>query len=155
VPSLAPRHPSDGGAARALSRLVPLPPRSASEKGENDPTGCTTWGHLDRPTDGYRKVMLIMAWKKHLPIHSAHTIADGNGEGRRGGSRGLGSPRGSRLRPDTTMPPEAIRASPVLGLPRRVAAYTRRTCCLQLARELLRLLLYGGHHARMSRISAL
>ena len=40
-----------------------------TEKEENDPTGCTTWGVWTDPTDGYPKVMLIMAWRKHLPIH--------------------------------------------------------------------------------------
>jgi hypothetical protein len=40
-----------------------------TEKEENDPTGCTTWGIWTDPTDGYPKVMLIMAWRKHLPIH--------------------------------------------------------------------------------------
>jgi hypothetical protein len=31
-----------------------------TEKEENDPTGCTTWGVWTDPTDGYPKVMLIM-----------------------------------------------------------------------------------------------
>jgi hypothetical protein len=40
-----------------------------TEKEENDPTGCTTWGVWTDPADGYPKIMLIMAWRKHLPIH--------------------------------------------------------------------------------------
>jgi phage terminase large subunit-like protein len=40
-----------------------------TEKEENDPSGCTTWGVWTDPADGYPKVMLIMAWRKHLPIH--------------------------------------------------------------------------------------
>ena len=40
-----------------------------TEKEENDPTGCTTWGIWVDPTEGYPKVMLIMAWRKHLTIH--------------------------------------------------------------------------------------
>jgi hypothetical protein len=42
-----------------------------TEKEENDPTGCTTWGVWTDPADGYPKVMLIMAWRKHLPLHPA------------------------------------------------------------------------------------
>jgi hypothetical protein len=34
---------------------------------ENDLTGCTTWGVWTDPADGH---MLIMAWRKHLPIHA-------------------------------------------------------------------------------------
>jgi hypothetical protein len=41
-----------------------------TEKEENDPTGCTTWGVWTDPVDGFPKVMLIMAWRKHLPIHA-------------------------------------------------------------------------------------
>jgi hypothetical protein len=33
-----------------------------TEKEENDPTGCTTWGIWTDPADGYPKVMLVMAW---------------------------------------------------------------------------------------------
>jgi hypothetical protein len=40
---------------------------SFTEKEENDPTGCTTWGIWTDPTDGPPKVMLIVAWRKHLP----------------------------------------------------------------------------------------
>jgi hypothetical protein len=39
------------------------------EKEENDPTGCTTWGLWTDPTDGFPKVMLLAAWRKHLPLH--------------------------------------------------------------------------------------
>jgi predicted phage terminase large subunit-like protein len=40
-----------------------------TEKEENDPTGCTTWGIWTDPEDGFPKVMLLAAWRKHLPIH--------------------------------------------------------------------------------------
>lgn len=40
-----------------------------TEKEENDPTGCTTWGLWTDPEDGFPKVMLLAAWRKHLPIH--------------------------------------------------------------------------------------
>jgi hypothetical protein len=40
-----------------------------TEKEENDPTGCTTWGVWTDPSDGFPKVMLIASWRKHLPIH--------------------------------------------------------------------------------------
>jgi hypothetical protein len=42
-----------------------------TEKEENDPTGCTTWGVWTDPTDGYPKIMLIMARRKHLQQHGA------------------------------------------------------------------------------------
>jgi hypothetical protein len=42
--------------------------RPSLRRRENDPTGCTTWGVWTDPTDGYPKVMLIMVWRKHLPI---------------------------------------------------------------------------------------
>jgi hypothetical protein len=41
-----------------------------TEKEENDPTGCTTWGVFTDEEDGYPKVMLLAAWRKHLPIAS-------------------------------------------------------------------------------------
>jgi hypothetical protein len=37
-----------------------------TEKEENDPTGCTTWGVWTDPADGFPKVMLLAAWRKHL-----------------------------------------------------------------------------------------
>jgi hypothetical protein len=39
-----------------------------SRKEENDPNGCTTWG-IFRDQDEMPKVMLLWAWRKHLPIH--------------------------------------------------------------------------------------
>jgi hypothetical protein len=42
---------------------------SFTEKEENDPTGCTTWGLWTDPTDGFPKVMLLAAWRKHLQLH--------------------------------------------------------------------------------------
>jgi hypothetical protein len=51
-----------------------------TEKEENDPTGCTTWGIWVDPTDGYPKVMLIMAWRKHLPIHGEDQQPQERGE---------------------------------------------------------------------------
>jgi predicted phage terminase large subunit-like protein len=51
-----------------------------TEKEENDPTGCTTWGIWVDPTDGYPKVMLIMAWRKHLPIHGEDQDPQERGE---------------------------------------------------------------------------
>jgi hypothetical protein len=42
-----------------------------TEKEENDPTGCTTWGLWTDLTDGFPKIMLIMAWRKHLPARRA------------------------------------------------------------------------------------
>ena len=41
---------------------------SFTEKEENDPNGCTTWG-IFRDQDDMPKVMLLSAWRKHLPIH--------------------------------------------------------------------------------------
>jgi predicted phage terminase large subunit-like protein len=41
---------------------------SFTEKEENDPNGCTMWG-IFRDQDGMPKVMLLWAWRKHLPIH--------------------------------------------------------------------------------------
>jgi hypothetical protein len=35
-----------------------------TEKEENDPTGCTTWGIWTDQEDGFPKVMLIAAWRK-------------------------------------------------------------------------------------------
>jgi hypothetical protein len=40
-----------------------------TEKEENDPTGCTTWGLFTDPEDGYPKVMLLAAWRAHLQLH--------------------------------------------------------------------------------------
>jgi hypothetical protein len=37
---------------------------SAFTAKENDPTGCTTWGVWTDLTDGYPKVMLIVAWRQ-------------------------------------------------------------------------------------------
>jgi phage terminase large subunit-like protein len=51
-----------------------------TEKEENDPTGCTTWGIWTDPTDGFPKVMLIMAWRKHLPIHGEDQPSKEQGE---------------------------------------------------------------------------
>jgi hypothetical protein len=36
-----------------------------TEREENDPSGCTTWGVWTDPKDGYPKAMLILAWRKH------------------------------------------------------------------------------------------
>jgi hypothetical protein len=41
---------------------VVSPDTAFTEKDENDPTGCTTWGVWTDPADGYPKVMLIMGW---------------------------------------------------------------------------------------------
>jgi hypothetical protein len=51
-----------------------------TEKEENDPTGCTTWGIWVDPTDGYPKVTLITAWRKHLPIHGEDQESQERGE---------------------------------------------------------------------------
>ena len=51
-----------------------------TEKEENDPTGCTTWGLWTDPTDGFPKVMLLAAWRKHLPIHGVEQEARARGE---------------------------------------------------------------------------
>ena len=40
-----------------------------TEKEENDPSGCTTWGIFRDEYDGYPKVMLLAAWRAHLPLH--------------------------------------------------------------------------------------
>jgi hypothetical protein len=40
---------------------------SFTEKEENDPTGCTTWGLWTDPEDGFPKVMLLAAWRKKPP----------------------------------------------------------------------------------------
>jgi hypothetical protein len=42
---------------------------SFTEKEENDPNGCTTWG-IFWDQDDMPKVMLLSAWRKHLPIHA-------------------------------------------------------------------------------------
>jgi hypothetical protein len=51
-----------------------------TEKEENDPTGCTTWGVWTNPADGYPKVMLVMAWRKHLPVHGEEQEPQERGE---------------------------------------------------------------------------
>jgi hypothetical protein len=51
-----------------------------TEKEENDPTGCTTWGLWTDPADGFPKVMLLAAWRKHLPIHGAEQEPRKRGE---------------------------------------------------------------------------
>jgi hypothetical protein len=51
-----------------------------TEKEENDPTGCTTWGVWTDPTDGFSKVMLLAAWRKHLPIHGVEQEPRDRGE---------------------------------------------------------------------------
>lgn len=51
-----------------------------TEKEENDPTGCTTWGLWTDPTDGYPKLMLLAAWRKHLPIHGVEPEPRGRTE---------------------------------------------------------------------------
>jgi hypothetical protein len=40
-----------------------------TEKEENDPTGCTTWGLFTDQADGYPKVLLLAAWRAHLQLH--------------------------------------------------------------------------------------
>jgi phage terminase large subunit-like protein len=40
-----------------------------TEREENDPTGCTTWGIFTDQDDGYPKVMLLAGWRAHLPLH--------------------------------------------------------------------------------------
>jgi hypothetical protein len=40
-----------------------------TEREENDPTGCTTWGVFKDERDGFPKVMLLAAWRAHLPLH--------------------------------------------------------------------------------------
>jgi hypothetical protein len=78
-----------------------------TEKEENDPTGCTTWGVWTDPADGYPKVMLIMAWRKHLPLHGEDQEPQERGETdvdyanrcmpySRGGGRGPMMPPGMR-----------------------------------------------------------
>jgi hypothetical protein len=51
-----------------------------TEKEENDPTGCTTWGLWTDPEDGFPKVLLRAAWRKHLPIHGAEQEPRQRGE---------------------------------------------------------------------------
>jgi hypothetical protein len=51
-----------------------------TEKEENDPTGCTTWGVFTDEEDGYPKVMLLAAWRKHLPIHGVEQEPQGRTE---------------------------------------------------------------------------
>jgi hypothetical protein len=51
-----------------------------TEKEENDPTGCTTWGVWTDPEDGFPKVMLLAAWRKHLPIHGVEQEPRGRTE---------------------------------------------------------------------------
>jgi hypothetical protein len=41
-----------------------------SEKEQNDPTGCTTWG-IFQDQDDLPRVILLAAWRKHLQIHGA------------------------------------------------------------------------------------
>jgi hypothetical protein len=53
---------------------------SFTEKEENDPTGCTTWGLWTDPEDGFPKVMLLAAWRKHLPIHGVEQEPRGRTE---------------------------------------------------------------------------
>jgi hypothetical protein len=51
-----------------------------TEKEENDPTGCTTWGVWTDAKDGFPKVMLLAAWRKHLPIHGLEQDPEDRGE---------------------------------------------------------------------------
>jgi hypothetical protein len=51
-----------------------------TEKEENDPTGCTTWGIWIDPADGFPKIMLIAAWRKHLPLHGEDQPPQERGE---------------------------------------------------------------------------
>jgi hypothetical protein len=51
-----------------------------TEKEENDPIGCTIWGVWTHPKNGYPKVMLVMAWRKHLPIHGEDQEPQERGE---------------------------------------------------------------------------
>jgi hypothetical protein len=53
---------------------------SFTEKEENDPTGCTTWGLWTDPADGFPKIMLLAAWRKHLPIHGVEQEPRGDQE---------------------------------------------------------------------------
>jgi phage terminase large subunit-like protein len=50
-----------------------------TEKEENDPTGCTTWG-LFYDEDELPRLILLAAWRKHLQIHGAEQPAQGVGE---------------------------------------------------------------------------
>jgi hypothetical protein len=56
-----------------------------TEKEENDPTGCTTWGIWVDPTDGYPKVMLIMARWRRRSSASQMSIVSGLLNDERGG----------------------------------------------------------------------
>jgi hypothetical protein len=51
-----------------------------TEKEENDPTGCTTWGVWTDPADGFPKVMMLRAWRRHLPIHGIEQEPRARGE---------------------------------------------------------------------------
>lgn len=51
-----------------------------TEKEANDPTGCTTWGIWTDPDDGYPKIMLLAAWRKHLPLHGEDQAPQDRGE---------------------------------------------------------------------------
>ena len=51
-----------------------------TEKEENDPTGCTTWGVFTNQEDDMPKVMLLWAWRKHLPIHGVEQEPQGRTE---------------------------------------------------------------------------
>jgi hypothetical protein len=66
VPPTEGRHK---GAWPELSYVIVSLDSAFTEKEENDPSGCTTWGIWTDPEDGFPKVMLLDAWRKHLPIH--------------------------------------------------------------------------------------
>jgi hypothetical protein len=51
-----------------------------TEKEENDPTGCPTWGIWTDPDDGFPKIMLLAAWRKHLPLHGEDQPPQERGE---------------------------------------------------------------------------
>jgi hypothetical protein len=51
-----------------------------TEKEENDPTGCTTWGVFTDESDGFPKVMMLRAWRRHLPIHGVEQDPRGRTE---------------------------------------------------------------------------
>src|SRR5262249_9944786 len=58
---------SPGGKVRVFSYLVASLGRACTEKEENDPSALTVWGVFQHE-DGKSRIMLVHAWRKHLPF---------------------------------------------------------------------------------------
>jgi hypothetical protein len=93
-----------------------------TEKEENDPTGCTTWGIWTDPEDGFPKIMLLAAWRKHLPLHGEDQPSQERGET---GVRHLHALLGPRRIHRLELPPVRRRRRRAL-----LAATTARRPCL-------------------------